>query len=105
MRQSVAKIRSITRKSDGFKVRVIEPMPYVKMRENNKLIQDAHALSVQSDGEPIHGYAIVTWTKDGYRENAYAWKDGSVISPEVLPDIVRDSLKNSLVANGYIGSR
>ena len=75
------------------------------MRERHKLIQDAHALSVQSDGTEIHGYAIVTWSKDGYRENAYAWKDGSVIGAQVLPDIVRDSLKNSLVANGYIGSR
>ena len=101
-KKSYPKIRSITRKSDGFKLRVISASHDEKFRQNHQMVADAKQLSIQGDGEPIHGYAIVTWDAQGYRENAYGWKDGSVLAPASIPEIVKESLTNSFRHHGHI---
>jgi len=101
-RQSVPRIRSVTRKSDGRSVRVIQQSEDARKRKENPIIEDATALARQGSGESIHGYVIVTWDIAGYREHAYWWKNGQVVSPQMIPQFVAEGIENGLKANGYI---
>lgn len=103
MRQSVPRIRSVKRKSDGYKIDVItrNDNPH-RSDVGQDLINSAINLSTQGDGTPVHGYIIVTWDETGRRENAYCMESQYPVSPQLLPQFVAEGLKNGLKADGYI---
>lgn len=102
VKTSYPRIRAVTRKSDGRSIRVIGQSEDGRARKSNPIIEDATHLAVQGNGERLHGYVIVTWDSAGYREHAYWWKNGQVISPQMIPQFVAEGIENGLRANGYI---
>ncbi len=91
MKQSTARIKSVTMKTSGFKLDVLRG----SVGPHSSLIDDARKVSDHFKNK-MHGFALVAWDKQGYAYASYEYKDGFVVAPKSIPDFVKSKIERAM---------